>query len=1141
MILSVWYQNKNGTKSLEAKTWMIMKLTIILMLFFTFQVTAKSNAQRITIVKNNVSLQEVFAIIEQQTGYHFFYDKDVIQRIDPINVSIKDATLDLALSTCLKDHQLTYSIVSNTVVIRTEKKNTTYFQTQSTLTPGEATEPPPIQIHGQVKDANGNPLPNASVIIKGTENGVTTNRNGEFIINVPSNKAILVISFTGYTTQEITVGNRTTIDIKLVSADNSLGEVVVTALGRSREKRGLTFAISQVKGDELTQSRENNVVNGLVGKVPGVDVTGMSTGPGGSSRIIIRGNGSFNGDNQPLYVINGLPMSNIHHEATPGSGTILDQGDGISAINPDDIESISILKGGPAAALYGSQAANGVILITTKKGVVRQGIGVELNSNFTVGTPSMYPDFQYIYGQGRFGQKPPTQAESVQTGRLSFGAKIDGQPYIQFDGVMRPYSAVNVKDNFKRFYRPATNRTNTVAFSGGNSPSLVYRLSLSDLESKALQPGSNYSRQTANLNIRSVLGRKGKLIVEANIQYNLDKGKNRPGNGYADNSTNWALNLLANTVDVRTLAPGYDEEGHEVLWSPSATAQNPYFVINKNQNADSKNRFIGQADIQYNILDNLFIKVSGSRDMDRFEQMSSMPYGTALVPLGTFFSSTSFVTETTGQAILNYNYHFLKDFHFNVLAGGALEKNVFESASHNGSDFIVPNFTSFNNLAVQSTSIGFNQLGQNSLFASLDIDYKKLIYLTFTGRQDWFSVLNPGNNSIFYPSGGASFILSDALKLPSVINFAKLRASWAQVGSATVSPYQINTSYGFLAGGFDGLPVQTTSSQLANPNLKPLTSTTYEGGINIEFFKSRLGIDITYYNRKTTDDILGVGVASSSGYTSALLNSGSISNKGIELMLTGQPVKSSNFNWDVSYNMAYNKSEILKLAPGLTSVNGSQVGQPYDTRLDRTYVTNDKGQRVYNKVSGYEVKGPLLPIGQGVAPYIMGITNKFRYKNFSLNILIDGKFGNIVQSGLSSYIYRFGLSKKTLPGRENGLTVSGVDENGNPFTKTWPVGQLSTYYNNEVNYSPATITTFDGSFIKLRSVILDYNVPVNKLKIKGIESVNLSIVARNLAILYTKITDFDPESAYKIGNDQVDVSNTIPRTRDIGINLSVKF
>ena len=351
-------------------------------------------------------------------------------------------------------------------------------------------------------------------------------------------------------------------------------------MGISREKKALAYSVTEVKGEEFTQARENNIANAFSGKIAGVNVTGMSTGPGGSSRVIIRGNGSLSGNNQPLYVINGMPMNNTgRSDAVGQNATFFDRGDGISSINPDDIETINVLKGGPAAALYGSQASNGVILITTKSGKVQKGGGVELNSNFTVGGPSMYPDLQYEYGQGLDGVKPKTKAEAISSGRLSFGAKMDGQPYVQFDGVMRPYSPVNVKDNWKNFYRPSTNLTNTVAFSGGSSRQLTYRLSISDLESQAMEPGSSYNRQTGNLSLRSELGKR--FTIETTMQYNIDNGINRPGNGYADNTTSWATNLLANTVDIRNLAPGYDENFNEVQWQQVPEAQNPYFVINR--------------------------------------------------------------------------------------------------------------------------------------------------------------------------------------------------------------------------------------------------------------------------------------------------------------------------------------------------------------------------------------------------------------------------------------------------------------------------------------------------------------------------------------------------------------------------------
>ena len=751
----------------------------------------------------------------------------------------------------------------------------------------------------------------------------------------------------------------------------------------------------------------------------------------------------------------------------------------------------------------------------------------------------MYPDLQYIYGQGLDGIKPRTKAEAISSGRLSFGAPMDGQPYVQFDGVMRPYSPVDVKQNWQNFYRPSTNLTNNVAFSGGSSSALVYRLGLSDLRAAALEPGSSYKRQSGNLDIRSEIGKK--IIIESTFHYNSDQGTNRPGNGYADNTTSWATNLLANTVDIRDLAPGYDANFNEVQWQQVPEAQNPYFVINRMGNTDKKNRFMAQGSIQYNFLKNLFVKVSGMRDIDRFESMDYMPVGTAKRPKGLFNSGTSFATKTTGQVLVNYNTSFLTDFQLITMVGGNIDRNVFNSTSNGGTEFIVPNFISYSNLALQSASVGFSQSGQNSVFGSADLSYKGIFYLTATARQDWFSTLNPGKNSILYPSVGASIILSDAMKLPSLISFAKLRASYAQVGGSTVSPYQINQSYSFQQGGHLGQPVQTTSSALSNPDLRPLTSTTYEGGIDMQFLNNRLGLDFTYYNRKTTDDIYSTAIAASSGYTSALLNVGELSNKGVEILLTGQPIKTSKFNWDVSYNFAYNKSEIEKLSSGLTSIAGVQIGRPYNTIRGRTYLTNASGVRVYNKLSGYEVQSAEMEYGQGVPPTTMGLTNNFRYKNFSFNFLIDAKFGNIVQSGLSRYLYRFGLSKNTLPGRENGLTVSGVDQAGLPFTKTWPVEQMDTYYNNQASLSPLETSVFDGDFVKLRSVILSYSLPVNKLKFVNLQSANLSLVSRNLAILHKKITDFDPESAYTIGNNQGASSNTIPRTRDIGFNLVVKF
>ncbi len=1157
MILTESCQIRTCNKSLKAKTWKVMKLTIALLLFFTFQAGAGGFAQKITIVKKNVHLAEVFHVIEQQTGYLFFYDKALIQETDPLDVTIKNATLDEALTVCLKDQHLAYTIVKNTVVIRREKQDISSGQNVNMKIKPEKI--PPIQVHGTVRDENGNPLLNASVSIKGTTQGVTTNNEGDFTISVPNTQTILVISFTGYISQEILVGNRTIFNVKLLRGDNSLNEVVVTALGVKKLKRGLVYAAEQVKGSEFTEARENNVASALTGKIAGVDATQIASGPGGSSRIIIRGVGAINpnANNQPLYVVNGSPIYNGNGGAAASStGFNYDVGDGISSINPDDIESITVLKSGAAAALYGSQAANGVILITTKSGKTQRGIGVDYNSNLMYGTPATYPNYQYEYGSGNDGVKPATQAAALSAGRLSYGDKIDGSSVIQFDGKMRPYSAVKVKDNINSFYRPSSDFTNTIAFYGGGN-ALNFRLSLSDLNSNAQTPNSTFDRKTTNLNVASHLGKNDFITIEGNAQYNYEKGHNRPNVGYAELNPSWATYLIGNTVDIRSLAPGFNNEtGKEVEWNPVPAAPNPWFVVNKTGNDDTRNRFIGSGSVQVNFLKNLFVKGMVGKDFIYTDRSNFVPIGSAFTPKGYYNSYQAQNDITTLRATLNYSTEFLKDFEISAFVGANRERNNAILGQITGREFILPNFISYTNLStLDAPNRTETHFGTNSVFGSADIDFKKIIYLSVTGRKDWFSTLNPGTNGIFYPSIGGSLILSDALKLPKTINFLKIRGSWAQVGAATVDPYVINQTYTLTTGGFNGIPVLNAPNILPNPTLRPLTVTTSEGGFELQLFDNRFGIDATYYNRLTTNNILRPDISNASGYLAGDQNVGTLRNHGIELLLNGSPIRNSNLRWNVSYNIAWNRNEIISLAPGLTTltvgtgISGgvniiSQVGLPYGTVQGLIFLKDAKGTQVYNKTSGYEAS---VRANLGVAnpPYLMGLTNDFHYKKFSLNILLDAKFGAVGYSNLWLYASRFGLTKETLPGRVAGLQVAGVDQDGNAFSKLWPVTQLDTYYNNRGNNYSGSVNVFNTDFIKLRSLILSYNLPVNKLRFVKIQSASVSIVGRNLAILYRdkkmKEAGLDPEFEQTVSNITGTTGTGEPRTRNIGLNLNIKF
>lgn len=1114
-------------------------LTCILFLFMCQQTVARSTDQTITISERNASLKTIFKQIEAQTFFTFLYEDKLLAGTKPVTIDIRESRLEKVLDLCFKDQPLTYQVFEKTIVVKEKEKKA--------LMP-EAVQPPPIEVSGLVINTMQEPVAGVSVMIKGTKRGTTTDAEGKYLITMPDD-GVLIFSSTGYVLQEVNVNKRQKIDITLQVAENKLNEVVVTALGISKEKKALAYSVSEVKGDELTQARETNVANSLSGKVAGVNVTGNATGPGGSSRVIIRGNGSLAGNNQPLYVVNGMPIDN----SVPGGGTVstgggvnIDRGDGIAGINPDDIETISVLKGGAAAALYGSRASNGVILITTKKGRAQKGIGVEINSTSTFETPAVYPDWQYEYGQGIDGVKPTTANEARSSGRLSFGAPMDGQPSIQLDGEMRPYSPVKVKDNINHFYRTGANYTNTVAFTGGKE-SINFRFSLSNMDAKAILPNSSINRKIANLNLNARLGEK--LSIQAIGQYNLEKGNNRPKVGYADHNAAWATYLIANTMDIRTLSPGYDENFNEMLWNASSAATNPYFVINRYNNNDEKNRFIGQLNVQYDILSNLFIKASVSQDYYTFTGTSIIPTGTAAQPKGSIDVVKANVTEANSLLSLNY-VAAIKDFNFSAMVGGNRQKSIYDETKISGAEFTVPYFYSYTNVASLLTVPVYNQSKINSVFGSADFDYKRIAFLSVTARKDWFSTLSPKNNDILYPSIGASFIVSQATELPSFINFLKVRGSWAQVGGATPEPYILNQTYMMMQGGHNGRPVQELSSGLVtNPDLKPLTSTTYEAGLDLQLFNRKVGLDITFYNRKTTNDIVRTTISNASGYTEALLNVGEVSNKGIEVLLTLKPVRGKNFSWDINYNVAYNKSEIVRLADGIDAVtigNGvaggvirNVVGRPYGTVWGFLHKKNSAGETVFNPTSNLQVVSELMELGVGVAPLTMGITNNFSYKDFNLGILIDGKFGNTIWSNTNWYASRFGLPKSTLPGRKNGLELSGVDESGAKYNHTVPVAQIDNYYNSQQAYTG--LFAYDGSFVKLRQLILGYRLPVSKIANFPLQSATISLVARNPFILYRETENFDPESSNTNDNAQGLEAFGLPRTRSFGINLQLKF
>jgi outer membrane receptor protein involved in Fe transport len=698
----------------------------------------------------------------------------------------------------------------------------------------------------------------------------------------------------------------------------------------------------------------------------------------------------------------------------------------------------------------------------------------------------------------------------------------------------------------RRYYQTGTTYTNSLAFLGGNE-AITYRFSAADLNSKGILPGTTYDRKTFNLALTSKLSNK--ISIEALAQYNIETGHNRTGAGDALGNPNWTPLEVANTVDVRWLKPGYDASGNEQIWNDASIASNGYFVINKYKEDDVKNRFIGQGSVYYTPVKDLTFKATLSRDFFNYNYSNILPTGTLYIPNGQYQSIKSDVSETNELVTATYKTKIISDLNVGVLGGGNSRKNITNQQTLNGAQFVIPYFYSPTNLATSATTPFNASKVTNSIFGSADFDYKSLFFLSFTGRKDWFSTLSLAHNGIFYPSVGGSFILSDAVKLPTFFNLAKLRASWAQVGGGAPEAYVINLTYSNVPSS--GQPLQNVSSNnITNNALRPYTSTTTEAGIELQMLQNRLGLDVTLYDRKTTNDIVNTAISSTSGYNNVILNVGELSNKGIEVLLNGSPVKSKDFTWNASYNVAYNNNKVVKLAPGLSTIQlatsvgnwgilNNTEGMSFGTIYGTHMVKNANGQVVFNATTGLPVASAYAPLGKSVAPLTMGLTNEFRYKRFSLSFLLDGKFGNKVFSVMEVYATRLGLMKSTLPGRENGLVLNGVDQSGAPYTRTVPVSGLRSYYDNYKTYSDLFL--HDGSFVKLRQVILSYNLPSINLKSVHIQSASISLVSRNLWTIYKKTKNFDPEESFTNSNTQGFESIGLPRTRSLGVNLSVKF
>jgi TonB-linked SusC/RagA family outer membrane protein len=1023
------------------------------------------------------------------------------------------------------------------------------------------------QVTGKVSAASdGTPLIAVNITVKETNVGTVSEADGTFSITAsPGNT--LVFSYIGFRTTELTLGNETNVTVTLEEDAQSLDEVVVTALGVQKESKKLGYSVTAVNTEQLVQNRTTNVMESLEGRVAGLNITPPAAGAGSSMQIRLRGQAAFAGaNNAPLIVINGLPLD----QGARGVNGIVnnrDLGDNLSNINPDDIESMTVLKGATAAAIYGARAANGAIIITTKSGRKNQGIGVEYSSSYSAQQPLNFFDFQTEYGQGQGGKRPTSGANAATTGQFAWGERLDGVPTPIFDGSLQPYSAN--PNNLFDFLQTGTDFTNTLAFSGGGANG-SFRASFSNTDAEGITPTNEYKRKIANIGINQNITKK--LLLQLNINYTNEQQINPPQIGTQGPGAVNFFTRIATSIPLSALKnSAVAANGTEALTSGfQGTLLNPYYAIAVGQRYETqRDRFLSTATLRYDLADWLYIQGRFNYDYALSFTESHDPGG-----IGTSVPTNA---DRTFKGAYNLSESKGTDINADFLIGGGKEFGIFSvdanfggntwRVKNNGfnqgaSNFIVQDLYSIGNGSVRTQSYNYSQFRINSLYGWAEFGFKNMLYVNFTGRNDWFSVLNPEDNSEFYQSVSGSFVFSELMPNISWLSYGKLRASWAEVGSANgVNPYDGILTYGIAQNQFNG---QTTASisggSAPNRFLRPFSVEEKEIGLELRLFKNRVMLDISAFDKITTDQILDVQLSNTSGYNTSKENLGSLKNSGVEFLIEVTPIATRNFNWTSSWNHAFLSTKVLSVgAPDeIVVLNWGATGNEFIGQLRyveglpmnqiyaRTYLRDDQGRILLTDQGRLIPSADYVSYGSSIPKYTGGWSNSFNYKNLSLGIHFDYKLGGYVISSTALNAVRQGHSKQSLVGRregEKGVVFPGVyRSSGEPNTSAVDPAQFyADYRNNQMG----DIVTFKSDFVKLRNISLSYNLTslLSKSNALGfIKGLSLTASCRNVAILYKDLPDLDPEAIQSSGDFRAGYENTsLPTTRNFNFSLNAKF
>jgi TonB-linked SusC/RagA family outer membrane protein len=986
------------------------------------------------------------------------------------------------------------------------------------------------QVSGQVRDENGTGMPGVNILLQGTNRGTNSNPEGNFSLSVPAGASTLIISSVGYETKQVAVSPATTtLTIDLSPDVRNLGEVVVTALGIERSAKSLTYSTQKIDGKQLTDVRDANFVNTLSGKVAGMVVTQGASGPGSATRVTLRGNRSIRGNNNALFVVDGVPIDNTVQGQVGSDFGGINGSDGASNINPDDIESMNVLKGPAAAALYGSRAANGVIMVTTKKGSAGR-VTTDINSGVVVETPFLLPELQNTYGQGNGGV-----ASDKASG--SWGAKGTTYP-----------------DNVRDFFRNAVSTNNSVGVSAGTQNVQTYA-SYTNNYNQGLLPNNDLMRHTINLRVSSQLTKR--LTTDAKITYTNQTINNKPRSG-EESAVVMNLYKIPRSVDLNQYKNFQDENGNPTYWTTSSIYMNPYWTTNKTTDKERRNRTILLGSVKYELTD--WLNVQGRLSFDRYDDRFNRSWADRTLlfagPGGSYQDFTNDILERNMDVILSGNNKLGKDLALTYNFGAGQTYKKFSQVGANANGLLVPNKFDLSFARALSQIAGFSERELQYVFGTASLSYRDFLTVDVSARNDWSSTL-PKPYSYFYPSFGANLILTDALQMPEWVSFAKLRGSWAQVGNDT-DPYLLTQTYSFSQGGTGGFISRDATQPAAT--LKPEISSSTEVGLDLRFFGGRLGLDMTYYNTNTVNQLLTLGLAPASGFANQFINAGKINNEGFEFMLTGKPLRSTELNWDMTLNFARNVNTIVELHPdikiaflaggygrtaGPVVAEGGSYGDMYAQRWKR-----DEQGRFVVDANGKPVATESEKIGNFNPKFTMGFNNSFNYKNFVLSFLIDGRFGGTMTSGTQANLAFDGNADYTTNNRDGGWVLPGVTSTGETNTKAINAETFWTTVSGG-RYSWGEFFTYSTTNVRLRELSVGYKIPVPANFF--IKNARLSFVARNLLFFYRgyatldipgvekRKLPFDPDVNLGAGNFQGVEYGSLPSSRTMGLNLKLGF